>query len=175
MFRLLRPCFSPTNQRSLYEKQRGVCNGCRVLLKLRHLAIDHIVARNQGGTHKLSNLQLLCASCNSVKGNRSQSYLTQRLQIRNWISRSPNVSKVSALVWTGSRWVDVFELILFIDDPESCFSGSVEGPKTRLFTSDHDFHRAWKNMRAGLRGLLDLLESREEDRRKLEDDRSWSL
>lgn len=154
---------SLTNQRSLYEKQRGVCNGCRVPLKLRHLAADHIVPRNEGGTHKLSNLQLLCASCNSVKGNRSQSYLTQRLQIRNWISKSPDDSKVNAVVWTGSRWVDVFELIHYIDDPESCFSGSVEGTKTPLFTSDHDFHRAWKNMREGLRELIDLIDARKVD------------
>lgn len=32
------------------------------------LSVDHILARSRGGTNALSNLQLLCRSCNSSKG-----------------------------------------------------------------------------------------------------------
>ena len=33
--------------------------------------IDHIVPLSRGGTHRLSNLQLLCEECNSAKSNHS--------------------------------------------------------------------------------------------------------
>ena len=150
---------SLTNQRHLYGLQDGVCNGCREPLSLRHLAVDHIVPRKHGGTHELSNLQLLCASCNSIKGKRAQSYLTQRLQDRNWVSRRPDGSKVHAKVWTGSRWVDVFDLIRYIEDPESCTSTSVTGTHRSLFANDQDFHHACRNMHRGLQELLEMLES----------------
>ncbi|MXW54925.1 MAG: HNH endonuclease [Gammaproteobacteria bacterium] len=150
---------SLTNQRQLYRKQDGVCNGCREPLSLRHLAVDHIVPRKLGGTHELSNLQLLCASCNSIKGKRSQSYLTKRLQDRNWISRRPDSARVHARVWTGSRWVDVFDLILYIEDPDSCISKSITGTKHPLFASDRDFHLACIDMYKGLHELLEMLES----------------
>ena len=148
------------NQRSLYQQQSGVCNGCMGPLKLRHLAVDHVVPRKEGGTHEFSNLQLLCASCNSVKGKRSHSYLTRRLKDRNWTSRRPGDSKVHALVWNGSRWVDVFELLLYVDDPDSCSTRSVKG-KTRPLFPDQKVHElAWKNMRKGLLELVEILDSK---------------
>jgi 5-methylcytosine-specific restriction endonuclease McrA len=35
-----------------------------------NLSVDHIVPRNLGGSDSLSNLEVLCASCNSSKGGR---------------------------------------------------------------------------------------------------------
>ena len=35
--------------------------------------------RSRGGTDHLTNLQLLCSSCNRIKGDRPQEYLMARL------------------------------------------------------------------------------------------------
>lgn len=150
---------SMSNQRHLHAKQFGLCNGCREPLKLRHLAVDHIIPRKKGGTHELNNLQLLCTSCNSVKGKRSQSYLMRRLQRRNWRNRRPADTKIHAMVWTGSRWVDVFDLVGYLNEPESCFSISVKGKKRSYFADIKDFYQAWMNMREGLYEMIDAMDS----------------
>ena len=63
----------------LYGTQGGNCNGCGTHFLPQHLTVDHIVARSKGGTSHLDNLQLLCAHCNSLKGNRPMEYLKARL------------------------------------------------------------------------------------------------
>lgn len=65
---------------TLFGLQEGKCNDCQVLLPFRNLTIDHIVPRPQGGTNHSDNLQLLCAACNSTKGDRTQEYLIQKLK-----------------------------------------------------------------------------------------------
>ena len=42
-------------------------------------ALDHRVPRSRGGTDHLDNLQLLCSSCNRIKGDRPQEFLMARL------------------------------------------------------------------------------------------------
>lgn len=64
---------------TLYGTQAGYCNGCGTHFMQQHLTIDHIIAKNKGGTDHLENLQLLCAHCNSLKGNRPMEYLRARL------------------------------------------------------------------------------------------------
>ncbi len=69
----------PKNKTLLYGEQSGNCNGCGTHFQKQHLEVDHIIARNVGGTDHLENLQLLCSHCNSVKGERGQEYLIARL------------------------------------------------------------------------------------------------
>ena len=64
----------------LYEHQEECCNGCRKSFDPVNLEIDHIIPRSKGGPNTFPNLQLLCAHCNRVKGNRTQEYLIERLQ-----------------------------------------------------------------------------------------------
>ena len=75
----LPPCNS--HRKSLYGRQSGYCAGCRTHFESRHLEIDHIIARSKGGTDHVSNLQLLCGSCNRIKGNRGMEYLKVKLQL----------------------------------------------------------------------------------------------
>ena len=49
--------------------------------EIRHLEIDHIIARGAGGTDHRENLQLLCSSCNRIKGDRGMEYLRTKLQL----------------------------------------------------------------------------------------------
>ena len=65
---------------TLFGLQEGKCNGCEVLFPFRNMTIDHIRPRSRGGTDDSDNLQLLCAACNSTKGDRTQEYLIQSLR-----------------------------------------------------------------------------------------------
>ena len=72
---------SPPNKRTLYGQQEGNCTGCSTYFEMRNLTVDHIIARGKGGTDHIENLQLLCGSCNSIKGDRGMEYLRVKLQL----------------------------------------------------------------------------------------------
>lgn len=57
-----------TRKQTLFWRQEGICNGCRISFPFRNLTVDHIVPQAKGGTDHLENLQLLCGACNSMKG-----------------------------------------------------------------------------------------------------------
>ena len=69
------------NQTRLYGEQAGYCAGCSTHFELRNMEVDHIIARNKGGTDYIENLQLLCGNCNRVKGDRGMEYLRVKLQL----------------------------------------------------------------------------------------------
>lgn len=68
------------HKRELYGRQEGRCNGCRYSLPFQNLTIDHILPQSKGGTDIITNLQLLCNHCNSVKGNRTHQELLDSLE-----------------------------------------------------------------------------------------------
>ena len=72
---------SDANRKKTYGEQEGHCNGCRTHFELRNLEVDHIIARNDGGTDHIENLQLLCGNCNRIKGDRGMEYLRAKLRI----------------------------------------------------------------------------------------------
>ena len=67
-----------THKPKLYGIQGGYC---AEYFKPRHYEVDHIIARNKGGTDHIDNLQLLCGSCNRIKGDRGMEYLRAKLQL----------------------------------------------------------------------------------------------
>ncbi len=69
-----------THKHTLFGKQEGLCAGCRIQFPFRNLTVDHIIAETRGGTDHPENLQLLCAACNSLKGDRSHEYLLAKLK-----------------------------------------------------------------------------------------------
>ena len=68
-----------SHKNALYGEQGGNCTGCGEHFQRHHLEVDHIIARSEGGTDHIGNLQLLCSHCNRLKGNRGQEYLVARL------------------------------------------------------------------------------------------------
>ena len=64
---------------TLFGRQEGKCNGCNFSFPFHNFTRDHIVPRAKGGQDTDDNLQLLCARCNSVKGDRTMEYLVAKL------------------------------------------------------------------------------------------------
>ena len=71
---------------SLYEDQGGRCNLCHTYFtEPRHFDLDHILPVSKGGQDWIDNFQLLCGSCNSIKGNRTQEEARALLAARKGI------------------------------------------------------------------------------------------
>ena len=64
----------------LYGRQAGNCNLCRVHFELRNFTLDHVIPRAHGGPDDDDNLQLLCGSCNSLKGTRTMTEAIARFE-----------------------------------------------------------------------------------------------
>ena len=68
------------NAHVLFGQQEGRCAGCKGEFPYRLFEVDHIIPQSRGGTGHPENLQMLCSSCNRIKGNREQAYLMARLK-----------------------------------------------------------------------------------------------
>ena len=71
----------------LYGKQEGFCAGCKTHFRFDNLTVDRIHPRSKGGQEIKENLQLLCGSCNSIKGDREMLYLLAELKSRGIVKR----------------------------------------------------------------------------------------
>ena len=68
------------NKHVLIDQQEGRCNGCRSEFHFRVMEVDHVIPQRAGVQDNIGNLQLLCAHCNRVKGDRPEEYLVARLR-----------------------------------------------------------------------------------------------
>ncbi|MDE0243225.1 MAG: DNA methyltransferase [Candidatus Kaiserbacteria bacterium] len=64
----------------LYVEQDALCNGCFWNIPLHIMNDDHITPKSGGGPDVPENIQLLCGTCNSIKGGRDMAYLHTRLK-----------------------------------------------------------------------------------------------
>ena len=88
-----RPTFTPKEKDALHNQQGGQCNGCGQKFAVRNLTVDHIKPFSKGGGERLTNLQLLCGSCNSIKGNGTQAELKKRLKEKGIVKGGSVASK----------------------------------------------------------------------------------
>ena len=76
----------------LYGRQKGNCMLCEMHFDYRHMEVDHIIPKAQGGRDDDRNLQLLCGHCNRVKGQKSMGEAKAKLRttgvIGGWIKNS---------------------------------------------------------------------------------------
>jgi hypothetical protein len=63
-------------QQQVAERARGCCEYCysQVRFATQSFSIEHIIARNRGGTTTLDNLALSCQGCNNHKYNRIEGH-----------------------------------------------------------------------------------------------------
>jgi len=66
----------------LFSIQSGKCAGCGKAFDILNFEVDHIVPRAKGGGDYFENYQLLCGSCNRIKGARPMEYLRQKILAR---------------------------------------------------------------------------------------------
>jgi site-specific DNA-methyltransferase (adenine-specific) len=66
----------------LHKQQDGLCNACGTAFDIRNLEIDHIIPKAKGGGDYYENYQLLCSSCNRIKGDRPMEYLRLKIKTR---------------------------------------------------------------------------------------------
>jgi len=73
---------SESIKQRLYKEQDGKCNACREDFKIWNLEIDHIIPKSRGGGDYYENYQLLCGSCNRIKGDRPMEYVRLKIETR---------------------------------------------------------------------------------------------
>jgi len=73
---------SQSIKQKLHAQQEGKCNACRREFEIWDFEIDHIIPKVKGGGDYYENYQLLCASCNRIKGDRPMEYLRLKIETR---------------------------------------------------------------------------------------------
>ena len=70
---------SPGTRKMLYHQFDGRCQLCGKKLTLENMTLDHIIPLDLGGEDELSNIQIACASCNTLKRNILPDDFTNRV------------------------------------------------------------------------------------------------
>jgi site-specific DNA-methyltransferase (adenine-specific) len=73
---------SESVKQRLYNEQQGKCNACGREFEMWDFEIDHIIPKSKGGGDYYENYQLLCGSCNRIKGDRPMEYLRLKIETR---------------------------------------------------------------------------------------------
>jgi len=61
--------FTPSQIRTVYEKQKGNCSKCGLNFEIIEMEGDHITPWSKGGKTNIENLQLMCLDCNRRKSD----------------------------------------------------------------------------------------------------------
>lgn len=62
--------FDKKQKREAYERQHGICPHCGKHFALEEMEADHITPWRDGGTTVAANCQMLCRTCNRIKGGK---------------------------------------------------------------------------------------------------------
>ncbi|MDE2843681.1 MAG: HNH endonuclease signature motif containing protein [Chloroflexota bacterium] len=98
-----RPKFSAKEKNSFYRDQNGKCNGCEKKFDIRNLAVDHIKPFSDGQGERLTNLQLLCTACNSLKGTGTMGELRKKLRAQGLLKTGTKAAAKKAKNQTPAK------------------------------------------------------------------------
>jgi 5-methylcytosine-specific restriction endonuclease McrA len=107
----------------LLEKWKRRCAYCSA--ENMPLQIEHIKAKANGGTNRVSNLTLACERCNTRKGKQLiEKFLTKKPEILKKILAQAKAPLKDAAVVNSTRWA-IFEMIKKLDLPIECGTGGL--------------------------------------------------
>lgn len=112
-----------------FEHYQGAHHPCerRLCKEQRNvpLEIEHIVARANGGTNRISNLCLACEPCNKRKGTQDIAvFLAKKLDLLEKIQAQAKAPLKDATAVNSTRWA-LFEQLKKIGLPMECGSGGM--------------------------------------------------
>jgi site-specific DNA-methyltransferase (adenine-specific) len=79
---------SESVKKRLYQQQARKCMGCGREFEIWDFEIDHIIPKAKGGGDYYENYQLLCGSCNRIKGDRPMEYLRLKIETREQMMKT---------------------------------------------------------------------------------------
>jgi 5-methylcytosine-specific restriction endonuclease McrA len=105
----------------LLEKWEGACSYCGQ--KDLPLQVEHIQARANGGTNRVSNLCLACEKCNLAKGTLDiAAFLKKKPEVLKKILAQAKAPLKDATAVNATRW-KLFETLKSTGLPVECGSG----------------------------------------------------
>jgi len=107
----------------LLEKWNRACTYCGA--RDIPLQVEHIQAKANGGTDRISNLCLACDSCNKAKGKRDiRVFLAEKPDLLARVLAQAKASLVGAAAVNTTRWV-LYRRLSALDLPVECGSGGL--------------------------------------------------
>lgn len=87
-----RSLMTPELRRTIIERDKGICQICGKKCDNKEIEIDHIKPVSKGGKTTVSNLQVLCVSCNRSKSNKWLSEINIK-EIKNVENKDISIGK----------------------------------------------------------------------------------
>jgi hypothetical protein len=137
--------------KTLIERDGAQCAWCG---KESDLVADHVVPKSEGGIDALQNMQVLCGSCNSQKGNKEESECTKpvRFKTPGWqmgFTSVPNCILLDTELSTNARFAYI-GLSYFARQDDEAFPGQGKFEE-KLGQSERSFRNARRELeKAGL-------------------------
>ena len=88
----------PVNRREVLRRDHHSCQYCG---SSKHLTLDHVIPRSQGGLHTWNNVVTACERCNSHKGGRTPHQAGMQLRTKPKAPVHPTIS------FAEQFWIDV--------------------------------------------------------------------
>lgn len=95
------------SKHEILRRDEYTCQYCG--RKMRHLTLDHVIPRNQGGPHTWQNLVAACMPCNRRKGGKRPDEANMHLRRRPFEPRPTAVYRFGQHLKKNHEWAQFIE------------------------------------------------------------------
>jgi 5-methylcytosine-specific restriction endonuclease McrA len=95
------------SKREILQRDEFMCQYCG--RKMRHLTIDHVIPRHQGGPHTWQNLVAACSACNRRKGGKSPSEANMNLRRQPFEPKATAKNRFGRHLSQNQEWLQFIE------------------------------------------------------------------